>query len=246
VGNDYFSTAVEPNYEYNQPATGLKLDFYTYWMGMRQGASGSWYGNTFVHDPNVKVDYASWTCVEVMLKINNPVVSKNGEQAFWLNGKKTADLGLGFPKGNWIGGNDFQPDSAGTPFDGFQWRSIDTLKINLVKIQHYVEAGEEPQGYLGECWFDDIVCATSYIGPISTINRVLPSQLTLKHHSPVKTVLLNTIECGGVPELIVSINNHAGHSDYYTLTGDKTNYLERVRDKKTNVPKKLLTRPEPP
>jgi hypothetical protein len=222
-GNYAFTTGVEPNYEYDQPSTGLRLDFYTYWMGMRQGTSGNYYGNTFIHDPTVKAEYEQWASIEIMIKVNDPVASSNGEQAFWLNGKKIVHLGPGFPKGVWIGGNDFMPESTGISFDGFQWRSIDSLKINLMKIEHYVEEGEETQGYPGKCRFDDIVCATKYIGPISPTTRAFPIYRAPHALRSPKPNVQKTIGCGISPKITIAKQAINGRTEYYSVSGNKIN-----------------------
>jgi len=96
-GDEHWSTGVEPM------GSSWSWDFYTYWMHMRSAPGGSCWGNTFSGRPSpwpaVKGD---WICVEFMVKINDPVTSYNGEQAFWINGKKMAHLGQGFPRGTWI------------------------------------------------------------------------------------------------------------------------------------------------
>jgi hypothetical protein len=37
-----------------------------------------------------------------MIIMNAPVSAYNGEQAFWINGKRKIHLGAGFPKGKWV------------------------------------------------------------------------------------------------------------------------------------------------
>ena len=83
-----------------------------------------YWGNDFINDANLQVAQAEWLCVELLMKMNNPLTSYNGEQALWINGQpwykdgqKTSHFGLGFPKGNWV-------------------------------------------------WFDNVVVAMSYIGPM--------------------------------------------------------------------------------
>jgi hypothetical protein len=223
----YFHAGFEPNYEFDQPASGLRMDFYVYWMGMREGSSGSYWGNTFVQDPKVKVDFEQWNCIEIMLKINNPASGSNGELAAWLNGEKIIHLGPGYPKGAWFSGNDFLRDSTGTPFEGFQWRNIENLKTNIIKIQHYVEDGEEPEGHLGKLWFDDLVVATQYIGPVfpTTPNiTVGPSLHPFKNRNPAIRKLIGK---GSSLKIIIEKHSPRGSVEYYSLCGDRMHWPYR-------------------
>ena len=51
------------------------------------------------------------------------------------------------------------------PFEGFRWRTIDDLKANYVWLYLYIT--DAPAGHVSRVWFDDMVIATDYIGPIS-------------------------------------------------------------------------------
>jgi len=155
-GDERWATGVEPM------GTHWSWDLYTYWMGMRSAPSSDCWGNTFSGRPSPwPVSKDEWICVEFMVKMNDPVTVHNGEQAFWINGEKMAHLGPGFPVGTWIW-DGFYPDDNGRPFEGFQWRKDPDLNINYVWLEHYV-----PNDPGCGCWFDDLVIAKRYIGPIS-------------------------------------------------------------------------------
>jgi len=154
-GDERWSTAVE------SMGSHWSWDFYTYWMRMRSAPDGFCWGNTFSGRPSPwPAVRGEWICVEFMVKMNAPVTSYNGEQAFWINGEKMAHLGQGFPLGTWIW-DGFYPKDDGTPFEGFQWRKIPELNINYVWLEHYV-----PNDPACGCWFDDLVIAKKYVGPI--------------------------------------------------------------------------------
>jgi hypothetical protein len=124
----------------------------------------TYYGNTFIQDPNLKPVLNTWLCVEIMVKMNQPVDASNGELALWLDGKPIIHLGKGFPKGRWAA-DTWRPDYvAGTPFEGFQWRSSDSLDLNYLRIQHYVTEGTA--GSTSRVRFDHVVMARRYIGPL--------------------------------------------------------------------------------
>ena len=65
----------------------------------------------------------------------------------------------------------------GQPFEGFQWRITTSLKINYIWLEHHVDTDPGCEG-----WFDDLVIATKYIGPINTsdVRPLSPSGLKLQ------------------------------------------------------------------
>lgn len=158
-------------------------DFYTYWCEMRGSPPhGKTWGNSFILDPTLKIEKGKWICVEQMIKMND-VGDTNGEQALWLDGKPISHLGKGFPKGvwrmdrfqpgpgregvRWVDGKDDKenytvPEDKAV-FEGFRWRTTKDLNVNFVWLYIYTEM---PDGYLMKVSFDDVVVATSYIGPI--------------------------------------------------------------------------------
>jgi hypothetical protein len=86
-------------------------------------------------------------------------------------------LGPGFPRGEWIW-DGFWPNESCTPspepcdidglatpcctdFEGFRWRTVSNFDINYVWLEHYVDS--DPTCGV---WFDDLVIATEYIGPL--------------------------------------------------------------------------------
>jgi len=113
-------------------------------------------------------------CVEVMVKMNDSVSARNGETALWIDGVQVIHLRPGAPLGRWSS-NMFFPDPSGAPFEGFRWRSADLLDLNWMWLIYYTT--DNPQGLVGKVWFDHLVVARKYIGPIgmSAIDNVLPS-----------------------------------------------------------------------
>jgi hypothetical protein len=157
-GNDNFITGIEPIGDIPS------WDFYTYRMNMHGYADLNFFwGNTFNPNPPVKVMRGEWICVEIMMKMNNPVDSTNGEQAFWINGKKIIHLGEGFPKGHWIWDR-FIPSPGMTSFEGFQWLNSEQLKLNFFWLSYYMTDGKP--GEIDKVLFDDVIVSTRYIGPI--------------------------------------------------------------------------------
>ena len=159
AGNDRFIASAEQNTQAG------RFDHYNYWMNMRMSADGKYWGNLLLNDPAVQANRGGWTCVEHMVKLNNPTTAVNGEHAIWLDGVKVSHLGQGFPRGYWSGGI-FTQDPNGTPFDGFRWRSDANLKLNWIWLQNYAPA--DPAGFNGSMKFDHVVVAKKYIGCLAS------------------------------------------------------------------------------
>lgn len=178
-----FTTGVEPFGEMWQ------WDFYSYWgeMGGSPPRGQTW-GNSFVHDPNFKVEKDKWICVELMMKLNT-VGESNGEMALWIDGKLARHIGPGFPKGKWIfdkfipfegGESVFWDDETGKPkystvaeegepFKGFRFRDEEDLNLNFLWLLCYITKAK--QDHVSHIYFDQVVVATEYIGPIEPISE---------------------------------------------------------------------------
>jgi hypothetical protein len=178
-----------------EPGTFDTWHFYSYWQGM--GGSpprGQTWGNTFEWDcPDRAVAREKWICLEVMVKMND-IGNSNGEQAYWLDGKLsrnaegkiTSYVGKGFPSvGTWIY-DKFKPYASeqgitwdyeqgrgvalagGKPFPGFEWRSTPELNINAIWLYRYMS---QPERRVSKVWWDHLVVATKYIGPLTPVGR---------------------------------------------------------------------------
>lgn len=106
--------------------------------------------------------------MEAHVKLNDPVKS-NGEMALWVNGIKAGEWKKGQPSGTWSGEHFISNGDGNThsvPFEGFNFRTIDTLKINQLSLQWYVseECAHEGAAEKNIVYFDDIVLARKYIG----------------------------------------------------------------------------------
>jgi len=176
-GDKSFWSGIEPF------GSNWTWDYYTYWHAMRGSPPrGQTWGNTFVRDPSLKVEKGKWICIEQMIRMND-VGQSNGEQALWIDGKLVSHLKPGDPKGVWIfdkftpgkGGQGvrwskekgeretFVVPAEGDPFEGFEWRTDPKLNVNFVWLYAYTQ---KPAGHRIRVWFDDVVVATDYIGPI--------------------------------------------------------------------------------
>ena len=172
TGSDRIQIGAEP------ANAALRFDLYTYWMNMRASPTGEYWGNTFIQNPSLVVRTDRWMCVEVMVKMNDPVSASNGEMALWIDGVQVIHLRPGVPLGRWSS-NMFFPDPRGAPFEGFRWRSADSIDLNWIWLLYYTTGNT--QGLVGKVWFDHVVVATKYIGPISAsaAETIAPSLLSI-------------------------------------------------------------------
>ena len=95
------------------------------------------------------IEPGRWYCVEAMLKANSSPEKSDGVQAFWVDGELYGR------------------------FDGFRWRTTDKLKINSFWLLFYNtdqparhNKDPRPESRVMEVWFDDVVVATEYVGPV--------------------------------------------------------------------------------
>jgi hypothetical protein len=165
LGDSRLSISYEP---IKEPA----MDTYLYWGDMRSwNGGGSCYGNDMVNrSPTARnLEWDKWMCVEVMVKLNNPVTAYNGELRIWQDGVEVGHWGPGFPNGHWL--VDSWINKADDPaFPGFRWRTDPALKINYLWIEFYHDDDAAPDSYIK---YDHLVMAKQYIGPIHTTTGVV-------------------------------------------------------------------------
>jgi predicted amidohydrolase len=171
-GDDRFTVGIEPYGNYGlYPAPGA-WNFYTYWSEMKQSADGKHWGNGLAPAEPALVPRDRWQCVEVMVKCNSTPEKSDGEAALWLDGRLVARFGPGSRRGPWSGMGFSLLKEGGEPFEGFRWRTHEELKVNFFWLLFYVTENAARQNRASEAgkshrvWFDDIVIATAYVGPL--------------------------------------------------------------------------------
>lgn len=97
------------------------------------------FGATFVARPNVVPELGRWYCHEIMLKANTPG-ARDGEIAAWVDGNLVSR------------------------FPGLRLRDVATLKIDRFNLSLHIGSNTRSET---SKWYDDVVAATSYIGPIA-------------------------------------------------------------------------------
>lgn len=128
------------------------LNAYVYWPEQRSMYGDHWFpdgtvlpnssmpgdfGSTFVPRPNVIPKLGQWYEYEFMVKANTPG-QRDGRVTFWLDGKIIAD------------------------FPNIRFRDVDTLKIDRIELEFHAKSNPVE----ARKWYDNLVVATTYIGPM--------------------------------------------------------------------------------
>ena len=139
VGDERFSTALEPwGNNGRWPAPG-KWNFYSYWHSMDVSRDGKYWGNSFAPVESAAIEKERWICAEFMLKHDTPGEA-DGEQAFWIDGELV---------GHWR---------------GIDWRTSDSLMANALTLETYI-TDRWTKNTVNVVDFDNVVIAREYIGP---------------------------------------------------------------------------------
>lgn len=153
----YYSTGMEPWFAWGKNPPPGEVNLYTYYLDMEPDRKmNKYWGNGFFPPGPAKGSDAAkdrvippldqWQCWEFMIQANSAPDKADGKQAMWVDGKL-------------IGA-----------FTGIRWRDDLDLKVNCFWLQHYgYDEGDPTKEYWKDSqsvWFDDVVVARSYIGPI--------------------------------------------------------------------------------
>lgn len=156
-GTNHFTVGLDnlnPRFSWPPPGNTTPGNLYLYTYHMDQSGnygdtflpSGDYFqgqpalfGPTFVSRPRVIPPRGQWICFELMVKANTPG-QRDGRLAFWIDGRLAAD------------------------FPNLRFRTTNSLKPNFVVLAPY-SSEVLPNQVL---WYDDVVAATSYIGPMVT------------------------------------------------------------------------------
>jgi hypothetical protein len=97
------------------------------------------FGADFVKRPNIVPELGRWYCHEIMLKANTPGM-RDGEIAAWVDGALVARFG------------------------NLRLRDVATLKIDRFNLSLHIGSNTRSET---SKWYDNVVAAKSYIGPIA-------------------------------------------------------------------------------
>jgi hypothetical protein len=152
-GTNHFYVGLENTVWRGEPQPGY-THAYVYHMDQRSGYGDLWFadghvipqdqvpgnfGPDFVARPLHTPEPGKWYCVELMVQAN-AVGARDGRVAAWIDGKLIAD------------------------WQNVRFRSVATLKID--KFELVLGAASNPAA--DRQWFDHVVVAKSYIGPMVT------------------------------------------------------------------------------
>ena len=96
------------------------------------------FGPSFIRRPQFIPELDRWYCFELMLKANTPG-QRDGRIGCWVDGKLIAD------------------------FPNLRFRDVNTLKIMRASLDLHIHDNVVREN---KKWYDDVVIATSYIGPM--------------------------------------------------------------------------------
>ena len=155
----YYSTGMEPAFAWGKNPSPGEINFYSYYLDMEPDPKmpGKYWGNSFyppgpgkgksAGPDRVVPQLGKWQCWEFMLQANTAPDKADGKQTMWLDGKLIGD------------------------FTGIRWREDMDLKVNCFWMEHYgYDEGDPTRAYWKDnqaVWFDDVVIAREYIGPVS-------------------------------------------------------------------------------
>jgi len=109
------------------------------------------FGSDFTARPNISCTPGKWYCCEIMVKANT-VGSRDGRIACWLDGVLIAD------------------------FPDMRLRDVDSLKINRFGVSLHAGSNTTRETWK---WYDNMVAATSYIGPMVGISTTRPNTIPI-------------------------------------------------------------------
>lgn len=154
----YYSTGMEPWFAWGKNPPPGEVNLYSYFMEMEPDAhmKDKYWGNEFfppgpdrgkAAGPNrVIPPRGEWQCWEFMIEANSAPGKADGKQAMWVDGKLIGE------------------------FTGIRWRIDPDLKVNCLWMEHFgYDEGDPTKQYWKESqavWFDDVVVAREYIGPM--------------------------------------------------------------------------------
>jgi hypothetical protein len=148
IENSKWGSEAEPGYTHAYVYHPEQDDVYgEHWFSDGRVTNGAQsFGPYFVSRPNVIPTRGEWICFEVLVQMNTPGV-RDGRVAVWQNGSLIAD------------------------WQNVRFRDVDTVKIDQIQLEN----GGQRSTQQNDKWYDNLVIATSYIGPMVS-GAVAPPQ----------------------------------------------------------------------
>jgi hypothetical protein len=124
--------------------------------------------------PNFLPQRNRWYCYELMVRVNAPG-QNDGEVKYWIDGKLISD------------------------FPNLNVRSISTLKIDEAHIGLHAQHSER----VNKKWYDNVVIATQYIGPMASASPVPSPTPTARLQNISSRLLIQTGSNVGIAGFVV-------------------------------------------
>lgn len=141
IENSKWGSEPEPGYTHAYVYHPEQDDVYgEHWYADGRVTNGSQsFGPYFVPRPSVAPERGEWICYEVLVQLNTPGV-RDGRVALWQDGNLIAD------------------------WQNIRFRDVSSVKIDQIQLEN----GGQGSSQRNDKWYDNLVIATSYIGPVSS------------------------------------------------------------------------------
>lgn len=138
-GDDRFTCGFEPWRDWGRENAPGYMFLYTYWVDMKQGRDGNWWGNMLEPPKERRVvpKRGEWVCLEQMVQVND-IGESNGELAAWIDGELYMHR------------------------KGIRWRTDERVRVKRFNLGIYIHRAEREN----VVWYDDVVVSTGYVGPV--------------------------------------------------------------------------------
>jgi hypothetical protein len=139
--NSRYQGEAEPGYSHAYVYHPEQDDIYgEHWYSDGSTSNGQQsFGPFFVSRPRTAAPRGVWTSFELLVQMNTPG-SRDGRVAAWQNGSLIAD------------------------WQNVRFRDVATVQIDEIQLEN----GGKSSTQVNDKWYDNLVIATSYIGPVST------------------------------------------------------------------------------
>jgi hypothetical protein len=163
------------------------------------------FGQDFVSRPDMVPELGRWYCYEFMIKANT-VGQRDGRIACWVDGALIAD------------------------FPNLRLRNADSLKIDRFNLS--LHAGSNTVRETRK-WYDNVVAATSYIGPMNTGTGVSPAQPNpMPAHSVAPWLgVRGTGLWGAVPVFLYDVNGRLVYANTHPAGSGKMEAITLPQNK---------------
>jgi hypothetical protein len=143
--NSRYKGEAEPGYTHAYVYHPEQDDLYgEHWYSDGTTSNGAQsFGPFFVPRTKTVAPRGKWTCYELMVQMNTPG-SRDGRVAFWQDGVLMAD------------------------WQNIRFRDVTSVKISELNLQN----GGKSSPQQNDKWYDNLVVATSYIGPVSNTAKL--------------------------------------------------------------------------